>query len=303
MALKIVEFFGYDPRDQSLAARTARETFPCPFKGGKCTKTLSRDGTVSGVCTVRQSMPDPIIICPNRLYAGKYQVLVDVASAAFGEGVRLIAGDQIRSVEHDGRNVVAFGKGWGKELKLPQVKGPDGKGRGGYFVDWVLALIGTNGHLQEFVAVEVQSMDTTGNYREQRAAYLREEDFPGYSTAGINWENVSKRILPQIIYKGHVLRRERLCKGGLFFVCPAPVYKRIWQRLGADPSEYPVLQPGAITFRWYDIGPPVPEGQLRSLDAQGQFTTTTDQVALAFTAPKNLPPSGVYEEAIERELR
>jgi hypothetical protein len=302
VALKIVEFFGYAPRDQSPQAQEARHTFPCPFKGGQCTKRLSRDGTVSGVCTVRQSTPDPVIICPNRLYAENYQILLDVAVAAFGAGVRLIRGTDVHTLPHDGRNVVAFGKGWGKELKLPQVKGPDGKGRGGYFVDWVLALIGTDGQLEEFVAVEVQSMDTTGNYRDQRAAYLRDEDFPGYSKGGINWENVSKRILPQLIYKGHVLRRERLCKGGLFFVCPAPVYQRIWQRLGGDLSEYPVLQPGAVTFRWYDLGPLVPEGQHRHLVWQGQFTTTTDQVALAFTAPKNLPPNGVYEAAIQREL-
>jgi hypothetical protein len=51
------------------------------------------------------------------------------------------------------------------------------------------------------------------------------------------------------------------------------------------------------------MGPPEQEGKIRSLEARGQFTTTTDQVALAFTAPKNLPPSGVYEEAIQRELQ
>ncbi len=49
--------------------------------------------------------------------------------------------------------------------------------------------------------------------------------FTGYSKAGVNWENVSKRILPQLIYKGYVLRRERLCSKGLFFVCPKPSVK------------------------------------------------------------------------------
>ena len=46
---------------------------------------------------------------------------------------------------------------------------------------------------------------------------------PEYSNAGMNWENVNKRILPQLIYKGHVLRREELCRKGLFFVCPKHV--------------------------------------------------------------------------------
>ena len=51
------------------------------------------------------------------------------------------------------------------------------------------------------------------------------------------------------------------------------------------------------------MGPEVPPGRIRTLEAGGQFTTTIDQVALAFTAPANLPPAGVYQEAIELELR
>lgn len=53
---------------------------------------------------------------------------------------------------------------------------------------------------------------------------------------------------------------------------------------------------------WYDVGPEVPEGQIRELNLCGQSTTTVDQVALAFTAPSNLPPAKVYEQAIRAEL-
>ncbi len=62
------------------------------------------------------------------------------------------------------------------------------------------------------------------------------------------------------------------------------------------------LQPGALTFRWYNIGGDAPAGQIRQLLNEGQYTTTVDQVALAFTAPANLPPGGVYQQAIEAEL-
>ena len=41
---------------------------------------------------------------------------------------------------------------------------------------------------------------------------------------------------------------------------------------------------------WYDIGPEVEDGRQRELTSGGKFTTTIDQVALAFTAPSNLPP-------------
>ena len=152
-----------------------------------------------------------------------------------------------------------------------------------------------------FVAVEVQSIDTTGNYREERETYLSEETFAGKSTAGFNWENVNKRILPQIIYKGHVLRQEPLCQKGLFFVCPAPVYAKISERLGGGLRPYPI-QPGSLTIMWYDIGPAVDAGNLRELVAGGKFTTTIDQIALAFTSPSNLPPPQVYEIAIRASL-
>ena len=61
-------------------------------------------------------------------------------------------------------------------------------------------------------------------------------------------------------------------------------------------------QPGALTFRQYDVGSPVAVGEMRSLEFKGQMTTTVDQVALAFTSPSNLPAPGVYEQAIRAEL-
>lgn len=295
MALKLVEFFGYAPRDGSAAARAARAGLHCPFLNSRCEKTL-HDGAPSGACTVRQASGGPIIACPNRLYHNHYQVLLDVAQAAFGADVRLVRGQEIEKGKYDPRNVVVFGRRWGKELRLP------GKlGHGAYFVDWILVRITEKGGVRDFAAVEVQSIDTTGNYRDERDAYLHEQDYAGNSPAGLNWENVSKRILPQIIYKGHVLRREKLCAKGLFFVCPTPVYEHIRGRLGGAMYEYN-LQPGALTFRWYNIGPAVPDGQIRDLVLEGSFTTTIDQVALAFTSPKDLPPENVYLQAIELEL-
>jgi hypothetical protein len=173
---------------------------------------------------------------------------------------------------------------------------------GSYFVDWILARLDKNLNLQEFVAVEVQSIDTTGNYQAERNAYLQNKPFAGHSTAGFNWENVNKRILPQIIYKGHVLRRERLCRAGLFFVSPTPVYNKIRERLGGKLYEYP-LQPGTLTLAWYDIGEHVNDGHIRPLNRIGTFTTTVDQVAMAFTSPSNLPEENVYEQAILAELQ
>jgi hypothetical protein len=290
--LKVIEFFGFDPADSSERAMSIRTSEQCPFVGGQCIKAF-KSGLISGACTVKPEKSGPVIVCPQRLYAGEYLVLKDIAVACFGQGVRLCRVPE--DFASDGKDVQVFGKRWGKELRLPGRR----KG-GGYFVDWILALIGADRSLREFVAVEVQSMDTTGSYEWQIRTFLGLPPVP-VKPANINWENVNKRILPQLIYKGHVLRREPLCKKGLFLVCPTPVYERIADRLGGPLLEYPP-QSGAITFRWYDVAPDVSLGEPRGLHFGGQSVTTVDQVALAFTAPTRLPPARVYESAIRTQL-
>ncbi|WER46022.1 NotI family restriction endonuclease [Cupriavidus sp. WKF15] len=297
MASRIIEFFGYAPGDRSLAAQQARATRSCPFIGGTCQKTLS-DRELSGACTLQPVRGAPVICCPIRLYANQYQILHDVAAYAFDGPVVLYPGAQARNapLQLGTSRVAVFGKAWGGELRLPNRSGV-----GGYYVDWVLAKLTDDGATQEFVAVEVQSIDTTGNYREERAAYLREEPYGSNSTAGFNWENVSKRILPQLIYKGNVLQRERLCRKGLFFVSPTPVYEKIAQRLGQGLLEYH-LQTGSISFMWYNVGDFAGDGQLRNLNREGVFTTSVVQVANAFSSPTNLPDANVYERAIHSAL-
>lgn len=133
----------------------------------------------------------------------------------------------------------------GAVVRLPQKQG-----KGGYFVDWVLAKLDAQGELVEFVAVEVQTIDTTGTYRNGYEALVRDRSIVK-TTAGLNWENVSKRILPQLIYKGQVLQRESLCKRAVF-VCPQPVVDRVMDRLGGQAGlvKY-ALQPASITFLAY----------------------------------------------------
>jgi hypothetical protein len=164
--------------------------------------------------------------------------------------------------------------------------------------------------VSELTALEVQTIDTTGNYKEQSDLAFSGLEFtdpqgrsPGYSNSGFNWENVNKRILPQVIYKGHALRRERLCRKGFFFACPKQVLDRIIDRLGGvgGMHSYP-MQAGTVTFLAYDLGPATPLGVSRSLKEPTAFTTTIDQVALAFTAPRNLPDAGVYELAANLAL-
>ncbi|WP_288349890.1 NotI family restriction endonuclease [uncultured Thalassospira sp.] len=298
MASVIWDFFGYRAIDQSETAKTAIKEEVCPFLNDICEKTFN-DKTVAGVCAVKPVTSPPVICCPIRLYANGYKVLQDVVDRAFVPGLKLIPGREALSYVHERREecVAVFGQRWGGELRLPQKDG-----RRSYFVDWILARISERGELVEFVAVEVQTIDTTGTYRNGYEA-LKNNGTVEKTTAGLNWENVSKRILPQLIYKGQVLQRENLCKKGLFFICPEPVLKRVTDRLGGQEalSRYP-LQPASLTFLAYnysEVGHVEGEGLV--LEQTSSHSTTVYKVQEAFNNV-TLPDENVYQEAIIKAL-
>jgi hypothetical protein len=301
---RIVEFFGYTPGDPE--GYNNAQNKHCPFVDDACIKPRH------GACSIEQSNNHPVIICPNRLYAQGHAVLGDVAIQAFGAGVVLTPAAEIKRRRDKGtlkgNEIAVFGKYWGSELSIPQPKNVDEEDTGGFYIDYVLAKLDQKGKMAEFTAIEVQTIDTTGSYKEQSDKYFQGETFtdergrtPGWSTSGLNWANVSKRILPQLIYKGYVLRRERHCGKGLFFICPTAVLNRVRSRLGTKMLEYPIAA-GTITFQAYDLGPAGNHGEQRALIKGETFTTTVEQVAYAFVSPVNLPDMGVYERAIGSAL-
>lgn len=301
MAGTVWEFFGYRATDKSQNAIFAASDKQCPYLKDICEKRLS-DGEISGVCAIKPITSPAVICCPIRLYADDYRILRDVSKLAFGADHQLIAGPSAASTARATNQpvVAVFGKRWGGELRLPQKNGA-----GSYFVDWVLALLDPDGSLQEFVAVEVQTIDTTGNYRNGRTALLDTTRSIAKTSAGLNWENVNKRILPQLIYKGQVLQREELCRKGLFFVSPAPVYERIMSRLGgASVLIRYALQPASITFLTYDydMGVQTVDGSLSPLRALPPHPTTVYKVQEAFNNV-TLPDDNVYRDAIHAALK
>jgi len=300
MAGYISEFFGFRATDKSDAAIKTAAKSVCPFMGGFCTKILSRDKVVSGVCAIRQKTEGSpsVICCPIRLYAENYKMLHIIAEDAFKMKLDLYAGrSAVHKARQEGGAVAVFGKGWGGELRLPQRKGA-----GSYFVDWVLARLDGNGELAELTAIEVQTIDTTGSYGKARMALAESREIIS-DTVGLNWENVSKRIIPQLIYKGQVLQREDLCRSGLYFVCPNPVYRRVLERLGGKerlPS-FP-SQPASIHFVAYDaIEESTKDGEIARLGILEEHCTTVYKVQEAFSS-LSLPNGNVYKEAICRSL-
>ncbi|MCK2023178.1 hypothetical protein KZC52_09605 [Microbacterium sp. kSW2-24] len=297
MGVTVVDWFGYRPDDGSMTAAIDAERMYCPFIRKTCEK-VPKDGTPSGVCALKQTTMDPVVCCPNRMYGDDYRILRDVAVRAFGDGLSLVNGReaQARALATGSRVVGVFGKKWGGEVHLPQRKGA-----GSYFVDWILAVVSPSG-LEEFVAIEVQTIDTTGNYHDSLDALRDGRRKVESKAAGFNWENVNKRILSQLIYKGNLLQREPKCRGGLYFVTPRGVYNKIMDRLigtGQPLPDYP-QSAGSITFLSYDPDwANAVDGAPAALVATGSLTTTIAQVSLALNSPTNLPPMGVYADSIE----
>jgi hypothetical protein len=299
MSLEIVEAFGYHPGDRSEVAQAQRRSEECPFLHKQCWKKFRAGGRISGTCTVKPPQSEEVIVCPDRLYAEDFRILRDVAGDAFGEEFRLIGPSDIAGTQGEQNRVVVFGKRWGKELRVPK-SDADGKS---YSADWILARITDSGKVEEFVPVEVQSMDTTGSY--QRVWYelfgLQLPEGCDPTNPSINWENVNKRIIPQLLTKGNVFGNEPLCKKGLYFICPAPVYQRLIMRLGAKLSKRP-KQPTALTFRWYKLADKFTEGAIRKLEFADQFTTTIENLKEAFNSTLNLPSMGAMAEKIQEAL-
>lgn len=172
MAGYISEFFGYRAEDNSPTAREGMAKQVCPFLSTFCTKSLgdSSNRMLSGVCSIRQvsaGSPD-VICCPNRLYADNYKMLSTISERAFGKSYNLYAGRlAVEKAKQENGAVAVFGHGWGGELPLPKRQG-----RGAYYVDWILARLDGEGQLSEITASEVQTIDTTGSYRNARSVLI-----------------------------------------------------------------------------------------------------------------------------------
>ncbi|WP_083966969.1 NotI family restriction endonuclease [Demequina globuliformis] len=304
MANQILEWYGYAPANSSLVARNAASQKLCPFVPGPCTKK-------GGACSVAVG-PSEVPVCPKRLYFSNFHMLRRVAERAFGElDIRrdqddhqpaLVPGSRAASaaLKHRQIQVGVFGQGWDGEVKLP----PASPGGARYSVDFTLIAIDGHGGLVGIAPVEVQTIDTTGSYRGSLSA-LEEDRSNVPSKFGMNWENVNKRIIPQLISKGLLLQGERLCSTGLYFVTPEAVYDKIMLRLGG-PDRFRELppQPGSITFiRYAYRSQERRESAALELTELPDLTISTSDMSLAFISPQNLPPAGAYEDAVSARLR
>lgn len=287
----LVEIFGYAPDDTIKEVRVLWELGACPFLNKVCTKHNHDRTIIYGTCSVTAPGDESIIICPNRLYADNYASLRRVAAQAYGENIPFVMYNEFvekRAQIHE--CIVALGMNSGREVRLGRVLS----------MDWVMAHVRDH-VLIDYIGIEVQSLDITGNYRDAWHGYKTMEkpkiEIPS-SGHGLNWANVHKRLIPQLIRKGLVYSRSKLVTKGLFFILPDIVYQKFEDVVGRDIPKINELRPDTITVHTYRLGEPVAYGQQRELVVVREERFLLEDFATRFVSGPNLPDGVELDKAV-----
>ncbi|MDM8542242.1 NotI family restriction endonuclease [Desulfococcaceae bacterium HSG9] len=296
MKRDLIEIFGYSPDDLTVEARSLWNLEACPFIEKSCIKYNHDKSIAYGTCSVTSPYGD-IIICPNRLYENNYESIKRISKDVYGDNLKFYFFDEyIKHRNQVEECVVALGKNSGKEVKIGN----------SLSMDWVLARI-INGHLKEYVGIEVQSIDITGNYRDTWHAYnnlpLSKSSHLAIpsSNHGLNWANVYKRLIPQLIRKGIVYSRSRLVRKGLYFIVPDIVYMKFEDIIGEIPKRKKAKN-NTITVFTYKLGRKAKNGKRRKILPSRTIRFLTTDFANRFIKGPNLPSGDNLDDAVSRVL-
>lgn len=186
--------------------------------------------------------------------------------------------------------VVALGQNSGKEVQV-------GSNKNKLSMDWVLVRVVDN-ELVEIAGIEVQSIDITNNYRVTWEAYKHlksngDIQIPA-SKHGMNWANVHKRLIPQIIKKGQIYADSELASKGMYFVVPDTVYQRFEEIIGNTP---PLSNPskGVLSVFTYSLSNPIGSGSIRNIERTRIIRVSLEEFALCFITGGKIPGASLDE--------
>ena len=294
----IVEIYGFAPDDTSSEAMEYWKSQECPFVGSTCTKEITRkkrisgtqNTTVCGVCSVSygisKSSDKDIIICPKRMYVEGYKYIRYFAHKTWGNDIDILIGGTIEELKKSAleldESVIAFGTGSGKEIQV-------NASGGSMSMDWVLQrYIKEDGTLvpKDFIGIEVQSIDTTGSYALNWHSYeeVKSGQIPLKITSsdhGLNWANVHKRLIPQLIRKGNIYKEIEECLG-VFFLVPETVYSKFEKVLGDIQEQVGESSRDRLSVLTVKLGPLVEESKQREVEEVRYIHYDLDDVASAF---------------------
>ncbi|MEI6421356.1 MAG: restriction endonuclease, partial [Lentisphaerota bacterium] len=145
----------------------------------------------------------------------------------------------------------------------------------------------------------------TGNYRDSWYSYKRiskKTSAIPTSEHGMNWANVHKRLIPQIIRKGTIYSRSNLVKTGLYFVVPDIVYRKFEEIIGKDIPLLKKAGKDVLTIHTYELSPFQKQGEHRSLLKKRNIRFSLDEFSQRFISGPNLPSGEQLDMAVKRVL-
>ncbi|MCB8924279.1 MAG: hypothetical protein H6652_01480 [Ardenticatenaceae bacterium] len=178
---KVLELYGISTYDEDADWEKIVSLQLCPFTNQRCIKIRKSQPDVTiGTCTVSYGRDNmSVMICPNRLLERR-QIFLDC--------IHLLTlhepGNELHVVQ---------------EVAIP-----------GGSVDYFLVSV-RDSKVVDFVAIELQTLDTTGTVWPARQTILRERDLDNEYDAGdsrsfgMNWKMTAKTILIQMNHKVHTL--------------------------------------------------------------------------------------------------
>jgi hypothetical protein len=178
----LAEVFGFPHDNHSERAERYRNQALCPYnnKVPSCTKNSVINPL--GVCSVFEA-EQPVITCPTR-FREDWRILEDAANFFFPPGTRYTA--------------------------VPETRLDDADGQSAGNVDFVLVALGPQGEIADFGALEVQSVYISGNVSGPFNQYMETRPNHVFTWGGsVRPDYLSssrKRLVPQLIYKGGILR-------------------------------------------------------------------------------------------------
>lgn len=247
----------------------ARLGFACPFLKTPCIKRSTLlPGQAYPVCSIRMPQAGCVCVCPKRFYAVDF--LREVIDHCW-------PGDSPPKNPQIAREVTMRGFG---------------------HVDFVIADMQPDGNVDHFLSVELQAIDITGSVMKAYAALLKCEDLERKPTYGLNWDNVYKRFVTQIIRKGYFHHHWGT---KIVAVVQDVVYKYICERFEFMRSTHVKSTTTNIIFMSYRYEPDpdnVPAQRLVLDKVEGTSHSNLQQAVLY----KEAPSRAAFCDQIKRSL-
>ncbi|HYH85629.1 MAG TPA: NotI family restriction endonuclease [Pyrinomonadaceae bacterium] len=185
----LAEVFGFTTGDKSERALHYQVNKLCPFNNivPSCTKVSVLDPL--GVCSLHDKDSQRTVICPVR-FKEDWLITTQAANFFFPPNTQWTA--------------------------MPEIRLTDIHGKAAGNIDLVLVAYDDEGYVTDFGAVEIQAVYISGNLRRPFRAYVKD-----LSQTTIDWSGQKeypradylsssrKRLAPQLIYKGGILRAWR----------------------------------------------------------------------------------------------